>query len=157
MSRRPRDLETRDNDKRGNDSWLPPSLLPKPFDKPGVRYRWVRTATQGQTDTRNVSSRFREGWVPVKREDHPELEVLQDRKSEFKDGIEIGGLLLCETSEETVQKREDFYSNRAQQQLESVDHQYLRENDPRMPLSRPQRRTHVTRGRPPEGSSSDET
>lgn len=146
MSRNSRELETREKTKRGNDGWRPPSLLPQPFDKPGVKYRYIRSSSIGQSDIKNVSARFREGWVPVKAEDHPELEVMTDPDSRFKDGIEIGGLLLCQTSEENVARRNEYFAQRTAAQMESVDNNYLRENDPRMPLSKPQRRTRTTFG-----------
>lgn len=147
MSRPTRESDGgRDAEKRGNDGWKPPALLPVPFSKPGVSYRYIRTSTLGESDIKNVSSRMREGWVPVKAEDHPELEVLKDPNSRFKDGIEIGGLLLCQTSEENVSKRTEYFADRTKAQMDSVDHAYLRESDPRMPLSRPERRSRTTFG-----------
>jgi hypothetical protein len=146
MSRLPREEGTRDKEKRGYDGWKPPALLPIPMASPGIAYRYIRTSTFGDTDVKNVSSRFREGWVPVKAEDHPELEVLRDPESKFKDGIEIGGLLLCQTSTDNVDQRNKYYGDRAQAQMDSVDQAYLRANDPRMPLSKPERRSRTTFG-----------
>lgn len=147
MAREPRENSTRENTKRGHDGWKPAALLPVPLGEPGVKYRYIRTAQLGEADIKNVSARFREGWTPVKAEDHPELEVMRDPDSRFKDGVEIGGLLLCKTSEENVARRDDYYAQRTQAQMDSVDHAYLRENDPRMPLSKPERRSRTTFGR----------
>lgn len=144
MARETRDSETREENQR--KGWKPPSLLPVPLPQPGIAFRYIRTSTMGDADIKNVSSRMREGWVPVKAEDHPELEVLRDPESRFKDGIEIGGLLLCQTASENVSQRKKYYEDRTQQQMESVDQDYLRANDPRMPLSRPERRTRTTFG-----------
>jgi hypothetical protein len=60
-----------------------------------------------QPDNTNVSKRFREGWEPVRAEDHPELQIMSDHKSEWgeKGGIEVGGLLLCKAPEEVVDKK----------------------------------------------------
>lgn len=146
MAREPRDEGTRDNQKRGYDGWKPPSLLPVPHAEPGVSFRYIRTSAMGETDIKNVSSRFREGWVAVKAEDHPELEVLRDPESRFKDGIEIGGLLLCKTSSDNVAQRTAYFEKRTKAQMDSVDQAYLRENDPRMPLSKPERRSRTTFG-----------
>lgn len=151
MARTPRELDTRDNEKRDrHDSWRPASSLPVPNEVPGIKFRWIRASMLGQSDVKNVSSRFREGWEPVKAEDHPELNVLRDLDSRFPDGVEIGGLILCKTSTENVERRNSYYAQRAQDQINSVDQQYLRENDPRMPMSKPERRTKTTfgRGRP---------
>jgi hypothetical protein len=49
----------------------------------------------GTADPSNTSAKFREGWEPVKAEDHPELMHHADPTSKFKGNIEIGGLLLC--------------------------------------------------------------
>jgi len=87
--RTPRESETREATSR-KKSWAPPTVLPEPDKKDGWRYRWVRTSTLNNADNTNVSSKFRQGWEPVKAEEHPEITVLRDRKSEFKDNIEVG-------------------------------------------------------------------
>lgn len=145
ISRTSRDLETREATER-QKSWRPPSLLPSPLPQEGYRFRWIRTASMGQTDNKNVSARIREGWEPVKASDHPELQLTSDKGSAFPDGVEVGGLLLCKTATEIVQQRNDYYEQRARDQMESVDNAYLRENDPRMPLLKPERKTRTTRG-----------
>ena len=45
----------------------------------------------GQSDNPNVSAKFREGWTPVLAKDHPELHVMTDIDSKWKDNIEVGG------------------------------------------------------------------
>lgn len=50
--------------------------------------------------------------------------------------IEIGGLVLCKTTVENAQARKDYYATMTQRQADSVDNNFLRENDPRMPLFR---------------------
>jgi hypothetical protein len=54
--------------------------------------------------------------------------------SRFPDGIEVGGLLLCKTPIEFTEQRDAYYRNIAGSQMESVDNNFMRENDPRMPL-----------------------
>ncbi len=144
--RTPRDQETREKTKRATDSWRPPSLLPVPNKEPGVAYRYIRVSTLGDADVKNVSARTREGWVPVKASDHPELEVRSDIGSKFPDGVEVGGLLLCKTSKEIADQRTNYYSNMSSNQLRSVDNAFLRENNPVMPLLTPERRTRTTFG-----------
>lgn len=100
----------------------------------------------GQPDSKNVSARFREHWTPVKASDHPELEITSDRDSKFPHNVEIGGLLLCKIANEHVVARKDYYEKRAANQMASVDNQYLRENDPRMPLLKPQRKSRTSFG-----------
>lgn len=145
MARTPRDQTTREATRRGT-SWKPADLLPSPDPQSGVKYRWIRTGSYGNPDTRNVSKRFREGWVPVNIKDHPELQVMVDQNSRFQDGVEIGGLLLCKNSEENVDKRNEYYDTLARQQMESVDNNLLREQDPRMPTLKKESRTRITFG-----------
>jgi len=90
---------------------------------------------------------FREGWQPVRADDHPELMLQSDIGSRFEGNIEVGGLLLCKAPEEKMAARARHYQNVAEQQMSSVDNNYLRENDPRMPMLSPERSTRTTFGR----------
>lgn len=140
-----RNLETRDATKR-RTAWKPASLLPTPDPQAGVTYRWIRVGSRGNADTQNVSKRFREGWVPVNAKDHPELQVMSDHGSRFTEGVEIGQLLLCKNDTATVRQRQAYYENMAQTQIDALDQNYMRENDTRMPLYKPERRTRVSFG-----------
>jgi len=82
----------------------------------------------GNTDPTNVSARFREGWEPVKAEDHPELMLAQTSGN-----VEIGGLALCKMPSEMVDQRNSYYQQINRDQMESVEQSYMRENDRRMP------------------------
>jgi hypothetical protein len=144
--RTPRESETRETASRKR-SWAPPTVLPEPIKKDGWRYRWIRTSTMNNADNTNVSSKFRQGWEPVKAEEHPEITVLRDRNSDFKDNIEVGGLLLCKAPDEVMTERDEYYRDMAQNQMTSVENNFMRENDPRMPLSRPEISTRVTFGK----------
>ena len=142
-----RDAESREVETRASDSWLPASVLPNPAPQDGWVFRWIRTSTLGHADNTNVSQKFREGWVPVKAEDHPELEVMSDIDSRFVGNIEIGGLLLCRIPTEVLKKRENHFQHVADSQMESVDNNFLKQNDPRMPVLNPERSTRTTFGR----------
>lgn len=129
-----RDKETRETETR-TKMWQRPETLPTPDEEPGYKFRWIRTSTLGNLDPSNISSKFREGWEPVKAEDYPEMNVLSDGVHErFKDNIVVGGLILCKTPTEVVEQRNAYYKNQTQQQMRSVDNSLMRENDPRMPL-----------------------
>ena len=146
--RTPRSQETRVEDVRPrDDSWVPSSILPVPDPQDGWVFRWIRTSIMGQSDNPNVSKKFRDGWVPVKVEDHPELKTLSDINSQFKGNIEQGGLLLCKAPKEKMDARNAHYQEIAKQQMESVDSNYMRENDPRMPLLSPEKSTRTTFGK----------
>ena len=141
-----RELETREREEHANLAYLPPTNLPDPLPEPGYVYRWVRTSILGDADNRNVSMRMREGWEPVLAEDHPELMIASDRGSTFEGNIEVGGLVLCKTLAENMAKRDRYYSQMAQRQMQSVDQNFMRENDPRMPLLRTEHTSHTTFG-----------
>jgi hypothetical protein len=145
--RTPRNIETRENEIR-DVSWEPASVLPDPEPQDGWVFRWIRTSMIGSPDNTNVSKKFREGWEPVKAEDHPELQIMSDHKSEWgeRGGIELGGLLLCKQAEESVEKRREYYARHAASQMQAVDNSYMRESDPRMPVLPPERKTRVTFG-----------
>jgi hypothetical protein len=100
----------------------------------------------GQADAKNISSKFREGWEPVKASDHPEAQLFTEPNSRFKDAIEVGGLILCKTPVEFVGQRNQFFQKITDSQIDSVDNTYMRESDARMPLFN-ERRSTVTKGR----------
>jgi hypothetical protein len=144
-NRNPRDLQTREVTQR-TKQWMPPQTLPTPAPQDGYAFRWVRTSIVGQSDPTNTSAKFREGWVPVKAEDHPELMLYSDPNSRFKDNVEIGGLVLCKAPAEMVAQRKEWYDRQAESQIEAVDNKFMQANDPRMPLFS-ERKSTVSFGR----------
>ena len=132
-----RDMDTREASSRPK-SWAPPSLLPEVNQEPGYSYRWIRVS--------NVSSKLREGWEPVKASEHPEAFTMTDPNSRFKDSIESGGLILCKTPSEFVEQRNAHYRKLTEDNAASVDNNFMRENDPRMPVFK-DKKTQVTFGK----------
>jgi len=144
--RTPRTSETREKTER-RKGWTRPSVLPTPDPREGLTFRWVRTSTLGNSDNTNVSSRFRQGYTPVKAKDFPELQVVSDFDSRFKDNIEVGGLLLCSIPTEIVEERIEGQLEMARNAEEAVDRNFMRENDSRMPVLRPERSTRTSFGK----------
>lgn len=140
-----RELDSREKSKRPA-KWAPPQLLPDPKPEPGYTFRWIRIATLNSSDPGNVSSKLREGWEPVKASDHPEIRLFGVQSGQFKDSIEIGGLLLCKIPTEFMEQRSAYYNGQAESQMSSVDNNFMRENDPRMPLFK-ERSSKVTFGK----------
>ena len=140
-----RELETRERTAR-KKGWQRPELLPAPNPEPGYVYRWIRLSTQGQPDPTNVSSKMREGWEPVLATAHPEVFLSGIENERFKDNIEIGGLILCRAPEEMVEERNAYYQAQAHGQMQAVDNNLMRENDPRMPIFN-DRKSTVTFGK----------
>ena len=139
--RTPRDQETREQGIRKR-AWTPPSLLPNPKREEGYAYRWIRKSILGQADDRNMMSKQDEGWIPVKREDHSELQY----PGKTTGLVEIGGLVLCKTPEEFVEQRTDYVRNQTDAQTRAVDANLMKENDPPMPLLS-ERKSTTSRGR----------
>jgi hypothetical protein len=138
-TRTPRELETRE--KQTRYVYKPSSALPDPTPEPGWAFRWVATHILGQADPTNVSRKRRDGWEPVKAEDHPELMI----SGSTSGNVEIGGLMLCKMPEAKLAAMSEYYDNANKAQSEAVDNNFLRQNDPRMPLFA-ERKSAVTRG-----------
>ena len=132
-NRIPREVDTRQQDERPKQ-WQAPELLPEPDKQAGFAYRWIRVSMLNSADPRNLSSKLREGWEPVRAEEQPKFQLLVDPDSRYKDNIELGGLLLCKTPIELVEQRTEYYEKQTQSQTDAVDNNLMRQNDPRMPL-----------------------
>lgn len=147
LDRKPRATETRETEVR-QQSWKPAHDLPIPNAVDGVTFRWVRVAMMGQPDPANMAKARREGWVPCKASDHPEIsaDFAAFGLAPSSDLIEIGGLVLCKTSQEMSVQRREYYDEMTQRQTQSVDNNLMRESDPRMPLFR-EGKTKVSFGR----------
>jgi hypothetical protein len=130
-----RELETREVTERPK-AWAPASTLPEPDKQPGYAYRWVRVSTLNNADPRNLSAKLREGWEAVRIEEQPKFKLLVDPDSRFKDNIEVQGLLLCKIPKEFMDQRREYYERKTKDASEAVDNNFMRENDPRMPLFR---------------------
>ncbi len=141
----PREFDTRAKAERPKQ-WMVPDVLPHVNEEPGYAMRWIRVSTLGNADPRNVSMKLQEGWEPVKASDHPETYVAETGAGRFPDSIQIGGLMLCKTPKEFTEQRNAFYQRQADGQMASVDNNYMRESDPRMPLFR-ERKSEVSFGR----------
>jgi hypothetical protein len=139
-ARTPREVQSRE--KSARLVYQPASSLPEPNPEPGFSFRWVATHVMGQAEPNNVSKSLREGWEPVRAEDHPEMALFANKSG----NVEIGGLMLCKAPTELLESRTAYYEDQARRQMESVDAQLMRNNDPRMPLFK-DRNSTVSRGR----------
>ncbi len=126
-TRTPRSLETREQSTRIN-GWKEPTLLPDPTPRDGLVFKWIRASARGNDDKVNVDKRFREGWDPVRAENHPEI-IKEWRMTQTTGIIEFGGLILCSMPQEYVDQRNATYLNRAMVELTSAEEHYMRDND----------------------------
>jgi hypothetical protein len=93
-----------------------------------------------------MSKRIREGFEPVRAEEFPDFESPVVDSGKYKGVIGVGGLILARIPEETVNERSEYYDNLAADQMLAVDSDLMRENNPAMPMSRPDRKSKVTFG-----------
>jgi len=140
-----RELDKREKTVR-KKAWTRPETLPSPIPQDGYSFRWIRVSNQGTIDATNVSSKLREGWEPVRAADHPEIAMVTVEQERFADNVVIGGLMLCKAPLEMVEERTDHFQKQTDSQMNSVDNNLMRENDPRMPLFN-DRKTKVTFGK----------
>ena len=125
--------------------WEPPSLLKTPEPPPGMRYRWIRTEIRGQEDRKNVMQRFREGYVPVKPKEIPELDVPIIDYGKHAGVVGIGGLMLCKIDSSIAEERDNYFAKKTDNQMTAVDNDLMREEHPAMPITR-NRQSRVTFG-----------
>jgi|TARA_R110000765_G_scaffold362785_3_gene452967 hypothetical protein len=144
--RAPRSADTRDSETRLKP-WQPPSLLDAPTPPDGYIYRWLRESMVGVEDKANMSKRIREGWEPVRAEEHPEFEAPTVEDGRHIGVIGVGGLILAKMPIETVEQRRAYYKKMAADQMQAVDSNLMRESDSRMPISQPNRNSQITFGK----------
>lgn len=147
-AKKTRAATTRESESRSNKPWAPPSMLDAPEPPPGYHYRWIREAAGNQSDATNMSKRMREGYEPVRAEDHPEFAAPTIQDGQHAGVIGVGGLILAKIPNETVDQRNEYYRNQTEGQMDSVDNNLMRESDPSMPMGKPQRKSTTTFGSP---------
>lgn len=129
--------------------WKPPSTLDAPPPPEGYAHRWIRMESGGMDDRKNLSARLREGFELVRAEEYPDrddLPTLQDGK--HAGVIAVGGLVLARIPLELVKQRNAYYNRQTNDQLNAVDNDLLREQNPVMPIIKPERQSRVTFGGP---------
>ena len=153
IDRASRSAESRDKTTR-RKPWRPPSRLDAPPAPEGFKYRWIRAEINGSLDNQNVYSKLREGYELVRPENIPEefratLPTMDDGK--HAGVISVGGLLLAKIPDETVEERNTYFRQRAQEQLHAVDNEMMRENaHSSMRIQSPERSSRTT-FRQPQG------
>jgi len=143
--RSPRTANTRENTSR-RKPWTPPSTLEAPQAPPGYKYRWLRESLLGTDDKTNMSKRIREGWEPVRSEDHPDFHAPTIEGGRNDGVIGVGGLILAKIPEETAEERNAYYRGMAENQMEALDSNLMRQSNDVMPIEKPNRQTRVSFG-----------
>ena len=144
VDRTSREVNTRERKER--KVWRPGTALDAPEPPLGYIHRWIRESVMEYDDKTNVHKRRQEGFELVRAEDHPDWigPVIDEGRNAGIIGN--GGLLLACIPIEIVQQRKNHYQNVTSNQMEAVDRDWMRENNPAMPKMAAQRKTTVSFG-----------
>ena len=88
--------------------WAPPSILESPPAPEGYRHRWIRSEGRGVDDTKNISSRLREVYELVRKDEYPYFEAPVIESGKYPGVFGQGGLVLARIPEETAQERNAY-------------------------------------------------
>lgn len=132
-----RAMETREISAPG---YVPPSVMPDPRPQPGWVFGWIRISVYGEPDIKSVNAALSEGWVPCKRQDHPEIRM--NNYGGFRndapqgDEVIVGGLMLCKKPVEQHAAKQKYFNDLTERQIQGVEAAYKSnaKADPRMPL-----------------------
>ena len=145
INKNSRKLETREQETRKR-SWVPPSNLEAPEPPEGFHHRWVRFEYRGTLDDKNVTSRLRSGYEPVKASEYPDrIDLPSLSEGKYKGIIAVGGLMLMRCPIEVKESRDEYFKNLTADQQKSVDNDLMKEEHPSMPISK-ERQSRVTFG-----------
>ena len=117
-----------------NKPWTPPSYLDTPNAPPGFRHRWVRVEILGYVDTKNIQGRLRSGYELVRADEYPNEDFPAISDGKYAGVIGHGGLVLTRVPEEIARQRQAYFEKQAQDQVDALDNDLLKEQDNRMPI-----------------------
>lgn len=126
-----REMHTRAEQHREDIEYLEQRSLPEPNVRPGVAHRWVRgEMTATGADARNYNQRVREGWVPVRLKDYPEMASLmavQSSRPNPEGHVSVDGLILCAMPQTRADARTKYFHDKTNEVLRGVNNQFMRE------------------------------
>lgn len=127
-------------------TYRPPSVLDMPDPtSDDVEYRWIRTSILNADDAKNMSHRRREGWVPVRQDEHPDFDGPAIEEGKYAGAIGIGDLVLMKNSRENNDARREYYGGKTDMQQVAIDNDMMKEENPVMPMIK-ERSTKVSTG-----------
>lgn len=97
-------------------------------------------------DKTNVHKRRQEGYELVRAEEYPEWFGPVVDEGRNAGTIGVGGLVLARIPTELADQRNHHYQGVTNNQMEAVDRDWMRENNPAMPKLAPQRKSSVSFG-----------
>jgi hypothetical protein len=143
-----------DEDLDGGAGWSPPSALEAPPPRPGYVQRWIRAEQAGTPDTKNVSSKYREGWRPRDPSTVPDGYFPPTLgHGSFEGFIGVEGMVLCEMPVKLHKQRAQYYRDRVAKQEEAVSQDLFKETGGQVQSGS---KSRVTRGRRPQPAAADD-
>ena len=137
----PRAQQTRSDSERPK-VWVNSSHLDAPKCPDGFRQRWIRYETMGQDDTKNITSKLRQGWELVRADAYPDLNYPAIEQGRYKGHIGVGGLVLARIPEELARQRDAHFNKLTKDKQEAVENEPLKDQHPSMPMSQQRRTTY---------------
>ena len=115
----------------------------------GYVHRWVRTTVKGDDDQSNVFQKMNYGWRP---RDYSTVETstgIPHLTFEGSEVIGIRGMILMERPAEVHEQQAMHVKQQTHDQMLSVEHNLLREHDPKSGLTSPEMnvKSGVVKGR----------
>ena len=154
-NRTPRESTTRERTERSME-WRPGSALEAPEAPLGYKHRWIRESVMEFDDKTNVHKKRQEGCDLVRAEEYPDYVGPVVDEGRNAGIIGVGGLVLARIPVEMANQRNKHYQGVSQNQLDAVDRDWMREDNPAMPKLAPQRKSSVSFGMKGRGNSEGE-
>ena len=101
-----------------------PEALVNEFNNKNFKLRWVRYMFDGAVDTKNWSKRAHEGWTAVSPSEVSSMQSKYlgvENADSLGDVIAKGDLILCKNEDYKVKARNDYYEQRADEQISGVN------------------------------------
>ena len=132
------------------DALTIPDLVQARFDNEEMSLRWIRISVKGEDDIMNVGKKQQEGWIFVTPDEVPEMAITSFVRDEgrYLGAVCRGDLALAKKPTIKVKARQKFYENKANEQMDAVNAQLMKNSDSRMPISNTSKSV-TTRGRQP--------
>jgi hypothetical protein len=127
-----------------------PDAVKARFDNEGMALRWIRVSLQGKDDITNVGKKLQTGWVFVTPDEVPEMALTSFVRDEgrYQGSVCRGDVALVKMPAGKVTARRGYYEKKANDQMEAVNSQLMKNSDSRMPITNSSRSV-TTKGRQP--------
>ena len=127
-----------------------PETVQARFENEGMALRWIRVSLQGKDDITNVGKKMQAGWVFVTPDEVPEMALTSFVRDEgrYQGAVCRGDLALAKMPTGKVKARKKHYEGKANDMMDAVNAQLMKNSDSRMPISNTSKSV-TTRGRVP--------